>query len=379
MKQINKLYLILIISGLLLTSCNPYKHYEKGNYDRSLNLALKKLKKKPNHYGAFELAKMSYEKANEENVLLIQQMKSKASDKDDTWPIVLGAYSSLITRQARVHGVETDRGDKIDVVDYQDEYEKAKLQAAEFYYNRGMRYLESKDMMDARLAHADFENVRKYNHTREGIFELLNEAEAAGTTNFYIQFVPITRLPSEVEGSLHAANLSSLNKKWEKFHTTYDYNTSYHYTIKVEITSYDLALGKTETKEYTETKTVQDGHENVKLSNGKTERRPKMIEVSCRVQENVKSREVKLNATAYFIDNLQSNTFHNQHINGNYTWTHSTVAVKGNQRAISDATKAKMNNKEQNFPSDIDMLNGAVNNLHASTRLLISTNRRKFR
>src|SRR5215475_10326843 len=91
----SKLYFLLFVTAtIVLFSCKTAKKmYEKGNYDEAVELAAKKLQKKPNDAATLDILQNAYRFAVEDHEARIRN--NSISNNDLRWEWNFNEYSDL--------------------------------------------------------------------------------------------------------------------------------------------------------------------------------------------------------------------------------------------------------------------------------------------
>ena len=89
-----KLYLLFILSSLFIFSCKTAeKLYNKGNYDEAVELAAKKLQKKPGDAGLIDILQNAYRFAVEDHESRVRNYSN--SNTDLRYENIYREYSQL--------------------------------------------------------------------------------------------------------------------------------------------------------------------------------------------------------------------------------------------------------------------------------------------
>ena len=173
--MIRFLFLSLALS-LLFFSCNVTKrYYIKGQYDRAIVRAVKKIKKQPNKEKEIVYLEKSYNAANQNDQERLKLLKTEG--RPENWGEILDLYNSLKYRQSVIQPILPlklgNRTISFPYIDYDKDIFNAKQNAAEYWYAKGKQLLNSGNRFQAREAYEKFKNVKYYFETYEDIDNLI--------------------------------------------------------------------------------------------------------------------------------------------------------------------------------------------------------------
>ena len=369
-----KRYILLFIISTILTSCHSVKKsFESRNYDTVIDLLKKNKKVSDDEISMFE---KSYKAALERDKEKIVQLK--AINNGDRWEEIFDLYTKINTRQnsvMRVIPVFYSNGNKadIEVFNLSAALEESRQNAAQSYYDQGLKLLNSNNKTSIRQSLDYFNASKKFYINYKDINELMQQALIKGK-NYVLLLVeknPSLLLPPSFEQSILDNVKLTQNEQWVNIDYRRKDNINYDYVVKLNL--YDIVVSPDVVKETqnTEEKLMEDGWQYVldprgnvkKDSLGNDIKVPKYTKISCLVKETrmTKSAQVFGDVTIY---EAQTKDFiKNQKCTGNAAFDYSYIQLFGDRNAVSDATIKKLGNAPMLFPTTFEMVERSKNEL----------------
>jgi hypothetical protein len=384
-------YLPLLLIGLLIftiPACRSVKSLEEsGDYDRAIDLAVKKLKgkskKSPKIVAALEGA---FNKAQDRDMRAINVLRDEG--RDENWERVLRTAQGISRRQAKVEPLLP----LIDKKGYQAEFKfirvadiesESKERTADYLYQRAKRLLqESYDTGDKYLARESFKELEKlsgiYRNYRD--VEILRRQARFAGTNYYLLHVENksnTILPEQFSYRLTRMSTDDLNTSWREFHLQPQDQLDYDYKVQVLIREIAVSPESVKERQYDESIEIEDGFEYVldskgnvlKDSLGNDVKVPKKAFIKATVLEVYQSKAALVSGDLEIIDLrsnsvLKSETINVESIFENY----ASKLLSGDKRALSEQTKRRLGRSPLPFPTDGAMLIEAADMLKPIVR-----------
>lgn len=179
MKKSLSLFFIVV-----LFSCSGSKNYlERGDVDRSLQDAVKRLRKKPDDEKAVEAIPVLYKTIKKKHLDQISALNSSASDQ--RWNEIIHEYEYLqsaydvIINSTEAYKLVTPESYAVQLFTIKDS-------AANYYYQQGMGYLNKKGRENARQAYLMFNKSESYVSGYKDAEDKKREAIASGTVDVVI-------------------------------------------------------------------------------------------------------------------------------------------------------------------------------------------------
>lgn len=364
MKKI--IFTLIFIMSIILTSCtSPKAYFNKGYYDSAIQKSSKKLMKNPKKEKHISILHKSYNIANQKDNDRIAFLRS--SGQPEIWEEIFELYSRMKRRQDIVKFLDPKILDRMNFqnINYDNEILTAKQNAAEYFYATGLRFLNENSRHSARLAYYELLKVKKYYQNFRDTDKLISEAEEKGTVNILFQVKNATNLimPQGFASELTQLNLADMNVLFRRFFNNTNININYHYYISLFIN--DILVSPEQIKEvhYAESKNIQDGFQYALDQNGNVMKDslgndikvPKFITISCNVIEVSQFKSVTVGATIRIVNELDQPLVH-EPLTGEWVFDNRYLIINGDQRALSDDTKAKLSWRPLPFPSSEFMI-----------------------
>src|SRR6188508_3215571 len=191
--SMRKIYTLvsLIAFILLVTGCkSASKLYDKGNYDEAVELAVKKLQKKPDDEMR-ALLQSAYRFAVNDHETRIHQLSTNTNDLK--WEWIYAEYSSLQRLYEAIHR-SPEALSIVDPTDYSSYLHTYADKAADTRFQRGMMWMSAgtsqsdgeNDKLSFRNAYHEFEAALQYRPNELTFIERRNEAYENAVINVVI-------------------------------------------------------------------------------------------------------------------------------------------------------------------------------------------------
>jgi len=170
-----KFYPLFILTAVFIFSgCKTAsKLYEKGDYDQAVELAVKKLQKKPDDPELIRVLQSAYKYAVHEHEKKIRIYSDNSSELKYEW--ICNEYAALqklynaIYHSPRVYII-------VKPTDYSSHLSAYREKAGDVYFERGLRWMEYGDKVSFRKAFYDFQKALDY---KPGDFQILQVKQEA--------------------------------------------------------------------------------------------------------------------------------------------------------------------------------------------------------
>ena len=384
-------YLAILAIAVFMNSCvSPQKLVEKGDYDRAIQVAVKRLsgkkKKKAKYVQALELA---FAKVNAADMAEADRLKN--SNRPENWVRVLSIYEKIDNRQDRIQpllplidkeGIKAN----FKFVRVAGLAQEARNKTVEYYYNNAKRLLASaknnQDKYDARNAYTEFQKIKKYRNNYKDANQLTREASALGTTHimFDVRNESSSVLPRAMINDLKRINIKDLEQPWQVYHVGTTSNVKMDYRIVMNITKAKVGQGLIKERTYEETKKVKDGWEYilddrgnvVKDSLGNDLKTDRYIIAKARIIEVFQSKAATLSVRIDVLDDNRNELVDSHYLNADAIFENYASTFQGDKRALTKETKKRLGNRPVDFPTGETLLIDAAANLKPLARKKIS-------
>ncbi len=382
------MFLLFLATPLIFSSCMTAKSYfKKGYYDMAIQKSSHKLMKNPEKKKHIEILHKSFNIANQKDLERIAFLRS--SGQPEIWEEVFELYSRMKRRQDMVKFLAPSILQRINFqnINYDNEIHAAKLNAAEYFYARGMKLMAENNREPARLAYYDFLKVKKYFQEFRDVDKMLREAEELGTVNVLFQVKNSTNMvmPQGFEFELTQLNLADMNILFRRFYNKTAREVHFHYYVTLSINQINVSPEQVKEVHYSETKEIQDGFQYVLDQNGNVMKDslgndikvPKYISVTCNVVEVQQFKTVAMTSTISVVRD-DNQLLVQEPLTGEWVFDNKYITVAGDQRAMSEETKQKLGWKPLPFPATEFMILQTTDVLKNMSKDFVYRNRNLF-
>jgi hypothetical protein len=372
-----KLYTVIFITlTALLFSCkSAEKMYLKGNYDEAVELAAKKLSKKPNDAGLLQTLQSAYRFAVDDHESRIRNYSN--SFEDLKYERVYQEYLDLQRLYDAVHRSPAVF-DIVQPTDYSAYITTYKEQAANARIERGQTLMDNNTKQGAREAYTEFQRALDLKPGDIAIRQKLDDAYASAVTNVVLQ--PLTRYGyqySSYNFDMNNFNVDIMrylnNNNNNRFVRYYQAAEARGYNVRmdnaVEMKFSDVNIGRYRDQRSTREVSKQIvGKERVYSKDSVVK---EYITVKATITTTTRSIQADglLQATIRDYNDrwLWSNTYR-----GDYSWQAGFSTFTGDERALSDEDKKLIAQKEQWPPSNDEIIRIIMNEIRNKTECGIS-------
>jgi hypothetical protein len=373
----NKLFFTLS-TIVLLSACKTSKDYmASSSDDKTFYEIVKKLTKHNSDENAAAALPQVYRVLQQKHLAIINQHYNSA--ELNHWDKVLASYRSLQQMHEAVSN--TAAASLLTTVDYTNEINTVKLNAAEAYYNTGLAYLQNANRADARTAYTLFKKADSWKKGFKDARAQMDEAFERSVVNVLIN--PIQD------------NSFFTNAGWGN--AVYNYANQHFQQNLVRDLGGQYA-SRYPARFYTEWQVNQQQIQpnwvvdlvlrNVDIprpaSNHYTRNRSKQIEVSRdtagkpvyqTVYATVNIQRLSINARGQIDINITDvDTRKNiswDSVSDTYNWEEEIATYTGDSRALTNSDRAMLNNN-YNQPRKEDILNELYRNMYSQVKSRIA-------
>lgn len=181
--------LLIGLASVALLSCNAAKKaYDQGDYEQAVRLSVAKLKEDPGNRNARKMLVQAYPKAVEANLAEVRAF----SDVDDPlrWEPITRSYNRLNVLQQRMARCPVCDDLLPERRLYLDEWNDARLRAADVRYTMGVSELRGTTRESAKSALEHFMLVEQFEPNYKDTRRLMDEALERATLHVVIRDMP---------------------------------------------------------------------------------------------------------------------------------------------------------------------------------------------
>jgi hypothetical protein len=247
---------LFVLIGLLFGCSAGKRSFEKGDYDRAVLQAVKRLRQNPNSKKAQEYLPIAYRYASEFHNNEVNRLKSTPNSmfKYDN---IVTHYRQLNTLFREISRCPACKGLLPELPHYQDELSKARFNAAKYAYQLGLEIMQNNpDMFKAREAFRLFDKVKGYKPDFQQVDNYLTQALELGTLHVLIEDIPVhsRRLAISNDFFMNQVTeyVNGLNYTFVQFHRSNFVNRDFNPDQVVDLYFDDFVVGQTYVKEKVE-------------------------------------------------------------------------------------------------------------------------------
>ena len=363
-----KFYSLLVLSlTIIMVGCKTAgKLYQKGDYDGTVNQAVKELQKKPGDPERITLLKNAYQFAIGGHESKIRNYHSASNDLK--WEWIYNEYAAL---QGLYHAIRKSPSayEIILPKDYSGELMTYSEKASEIHIERGLRYMEHNDKQNAKNAYREFQSALYFKPGDIGIRNMIADAYEAAVTRVVI-------LPAEKFGFMYGSynyelqrfsdelirNLQNNKNEFVEFLTEWDAgNRSSEPDHIVKMNFNNLNIGH-----FRDNNSTREVINEVVIK--EIVYRPDSI---VREYGKVKARITTTNRTLFAdgflrIDIRDKNGRYlwSDNIGGSYNWATAFSTYIGDERALSEQDKQLVNQMPPAVPHESEIIRIIKNNIN---------------
>ena len=359
-------YTLVIVAGL--TSCKSVeKMVEKGEYDRAFNYSISKLQgeknKKTEYVKALEKA---YSKITSSSFREIERLN--ASSKPENWSKVLYIYKAMDERQERLEPlvplVSEDRyRATFEFKNYKEQISIAEENTCLYYYNNANELISrterTGEKSHARLAYDDFQKIDSYQRNYKDTEKLKDKALELGLNRIHVEIFNDLRdfQSNNIEQELRNLPVARINDIWNEYSINIDKNKA-DYVLIIELNQIFFTPERERLNTYSETKEVLVRKDKVKERRDSVDvwvEKEVYERVRADVSEVFREKQSELRGMIKVMDTKTRENIKTIPVNALHNFNGYGCRFAGDEKALTDATKKKIDNYLEVFPSDFDM------------------------
>lgn len=385
--------LSIALVALILAGCSESKMLiNNGQYDLASLAAADRLRSnKKNEKEALRLEE-AFRIAQEQDFKRIQQLRAEGNPNN--LKEIYQIYEKINQRQNAVAPLlpiflrNSFREIDVKIVDITAELANSKNQSIEFTYQTANKLLESNLKSDVRKAFNMYNEVERMYPNYKDAVSKKREAASKGIVNVgvVVKNTANVILPKDFDELILDFSTWGLRHQWVNFDKSYNPNLKYDYAVVMNIRGMDVSPEQLNTREFEETKTIQDGFEYVldkkgnvmKDSLGNDVKTPKMVTLRARVFET-RQFKTAIMTGSWEVKNLNTNKTITEVPFGetvNFENYHGTF--RGDKRALTQQSLNRIGGRVMPFPSSFQMINNVAEMAKLKLKSTIQNNVNAF-
>lgn len=381
--------LFILAFSLMAWNCNTVKKsYRSGNFDKAVELSVKKLKSNPENEEAISYLEASYAKLYRQRMERITFLR-KEGRPENVLPVydefsALALYGNLIKPLLPLHMSAKKRDASFTFV-RDEELIAAKQNAAEYLYVFAGQKLKSNDRLQARAAYDLYEQLLCIYPEYKDVHDQIKLAQIKGTNQVFVTLENNSNnfLYAALEQQVTTMPLYDLNEEWVNFYGPSGNARSTDYNIVINIRQILISPDlQTTLAARTETKSVQDGwiyaldaNGNVKKDSlGNDIKTPKTKTIRCGVTEYLEQKTAAINGSFDYYDARNHSMLHSEPFSSNKIFQHTWAIANGDLEALTRESAALIKVGPAPYPSETDMLLQGTEDLKWQVKQVIRKN-----
>ena len=360
-------YTFVVLAGL--SSCKSVeKMVEKGEYDKAFNYAISKLEGEKNKETEYVKAlEKAFSKLNNTSLREIEKLDPEV--KPENWSRVLSLYTTMENRQEKLDPLlplESEDGymASFDIKNYRNEILNAEENTCLYFYNNANNLLskaeKSGQKILARDAYDELKKIEKYKATYRDSEHLKEKALGLGLTHIYIDIFNDLRdfHSNSIERELLSLNISKLDNLWNEYTIGKEGEKNADFVVVIELNNINFSPERERANSYTEFREILVKKEKVKEIRDSVEvwvEKEVYEKVRADITEIFREKKSELNGNIRVINTFTKESVKNLPINVYNDFAGYGCKFVGDERAVTDESRKKMDAYIEFFPSDFDM------------------------
>ncbi|MBL7743046.1 MAG: hypothetical protein JNN00_06165 [Chitinophagaceae bacterium] len=351
-------FFLIAIATLFFSCRTAKKMYEKGNYDEAVELAAKKLQKKPNDAATLEILQNAYRYAVEDHEARIRNNAS--SNNDLRWECTYNEYLDLQRLYEAIRSVPSVF-EAVRPTDYSSYVITYKEEAGNARYERGLELMSLNTRNGYKQAYFEFQKALSLMSGDISTKQKMDEAY----TNAVINVVVLPVVQSGFQYSSYNYGIVNFDNNMLRYLNN-NRNFFVRYYSPAEASSFNIRTDQVvemrfsdiDIDRYRDQKTVREVSKKVVIK--ETVIRPDSV---VKEYATVKAKITTTRRTMVADGMLQvtARDFNNQWLwndtyRGDYNWSTEFSTWTGDARALSEEDKKMCDGREQFPPSESEII-----------------------
>ena len=387
--------IFLLLSFFVVTSCSSVKRSQKlaakGEYDKAIDLAVKKLQKNRRSKDAdahIGILVDAFKKATEDDLRQISFYKKEKSQVGirETYFI----YVNMEERQQKIRPLlplhyQNGRAAKLKMADYTNEIIAAKNNYVASLYGQAEDFMRRNNKQDYRNAHHVLMQLNTISPNYKDVRNMLDEAHFKGTDFILVKLNNHTAqiIPSRLQDELLDFNTYGLNDLWTEYHGQRDRQINYDFGIDMNFKIIDILPERITEQIITREASVKDGETTlrdrggniVRDSLGNPVKIDRMIDVKATVKITTQQKNVLVGGTVVYRDLSRKQQMQNFPLSTEFIFENIFATYRGDKRALTTEDLELIRNRFVPFPSNEQMVLDAGDDIKYQLKQILSKNK----
>jgi hypothetical protein len=368
-----KLYSLIIISVvIMLLGCKTAsRQYQQGNYDEAVQLAAKKLQKKPNDAATLDILQNAYRFAIEDHESRIRNNSN--SNNDLRWEWNYNEYVDLQQLYDAIRKVPAVY-DIVHPTDYSSFVATYQEEAGNARFDRGLALMQNNTISSYKQAYFEFQKALELKSGDLSARQKMDEAYANAVTNVIV--LPVVR--SGYQYSTYDYNYNNFDNNILRYLSANNSNQFVRYYSPADVNISNLRTDQV----------IESKFSNIDIDHYRDQRSVREVSKQVVVKEvvirpdsivkeyaTVKARVTTTRRTLHSDGLLQVTVKDNNNqwlwsdaYQGEYNWSSEFSSYTGDARALSDEDKKLVNRKEEFPPRNDDIMRIILDEIQTKTQ-----------
>lgn len=381
----SKLYTfsIFIIVSIVAFSCKTAsKLYEKGNYDKAVELAAKKLQKDPNDAKLIAILQNAYRYAINDHEDRIRNFST--SNNELKWEWMYNEYISLQRMYDAIYRTPSVSA-LINPVNYSSYLATYAEKAGDVRYDRGLTFMNRHDKLSYRNAYREFQAALQFKPGHRDIVNKMNEAYSYAVTNVVIH--PMHQYGGYVYSSNNASGNNFSNDlirdlqynsggEFVKFYSSWDIRSN---NIRIDF-EMDMQLAAVDIGRYYDSRSNRKVSKEVVVK--ETVYKPdSVVKQYAKIYADIVTTHRKMISNAVMQVNVRDANGRwawRDDFTAHHNWDTEFVTYTGDERALTDADKQLVNRRREFAPPESEVMRCLLEQIGKDARYRIANYFNRF-
>ena len=390
-----KAFYILLLSSLFFISCNSVKRTQKyvakGDYDKAISLAVKKLQKDKNakeYDSHIHILEDAFKKAKEDDTQRIAFLKKQNSEvgKREIYYTYLDlrARQNLIRPLLPLYSKGMGRNGKFAFEDYNRDFIQAKDAYVKSLYQQAGEFMQRNSKQDYRNAYTVLTELEEVQPNYKDVFELREAAHFQGTDFVFVKLNNHTGqlIPARLQRDLLDFNTYGLDDFWIEYHSQKENGIRYDLGIDLNFQAIEISPERISEKQYTRKERVKDGYDYkrdrrgniVKDSLGEPIKVDRMTDVSATIIITTQQKNAFVGGTVIYKDLNRNQQINNFPLSTEFVFENVFATYRGDKRALSIEDLNIVGNNFHPFPNNEQMVFDAGQDIKERLKEILRNN-----
>lgn len=385
--------LFIVLSAVISISCSSVKRTQKytakGQYDKAIDLAVKKLQQNRNsknsatHMATIEDAFSKAVKEDLRNISRYKKENNSSSIKNTYY-----TYLALEERQNKLRALlpfPNSRGkEKIVLQNYDYEIVASKNAYLSVLYDEGTAFMNRRNKQDYRNAHHVFSELNTIEPNYKNVHQLLDDALFQGTDFVLVKLNNHSGkiIPTRLQQELLDFNTYQLDDFWTEYHASENRKINYAYEINFDFRTIEISPERMIEKEYVRQKQLKnedfrrDRAGNImKDSLGNPIKIITYKDVEAKIDLTTQQKSVLVGGTVVYFDIERNRQINSYPLATEFIFENIFAKYTGDKEALNDDDLIYIRNKFVPYPTNEQMVLDAGQDIKNNLKNILRRNK----